>query len=54
MVIGYYILLGMYGFWLPNDPRGSRSKFVWSNDLAEFGEATAVQQSKPLSFLKWN
>lgn len=44
MVIGYHILLGTYGFWLPNDPRGSRSKFVWSGDLANFGEATTVTE----------
>lgn len=46
MVIGYHILLGMYGFWLPNDPRGSRSKFVWSDDLAMHGEATTVYENR--------
>lgn len=41
-MIAYHIILGMYGFWLPNDPRGSRSKFVWSDDLRKHGHATRV------------
>jgi hypothetical protein len=42
MVVGYHVVLGMYGFWLPNDPRGSGSDFVWSEDLRRFGPATKV------------
>jgi REP element-mobilizing transposase RayT len=30
----------MYGFWLPNDPRGSWSEFVRKWELVRFGEAT--------------
>jgi len=33
MVIAYHVIFGMYGFWLPNDPRGSWSTFVGSWDL---------------------
>lgn len=40
MVLGYHIVIGMYGFWLPNDPRGSWSSFVGSCELARFGPAT--------------
>lgn len=31
MVLAYHVIFGAYGFWLPNDPRGSWSKFVASN-----------------------
>jgi REP element-mobilizing transposase RayT len=40
--IGYHIVLGMYGFWLPNDPRGSGSSYVGSKRLLAFGAATKV------------
>jgi REP element-mobilizing transposase RayT len=39
-MIGYHIIFGAYGFWLPNDPRGSWSAFVGSWDLFRFGKAT--------------
>ena len=42
MVIAYHIIMGLYGFWLPNDPRGSGSDYVGSKDLYEFGPATKV------------
>ena len=28
MVVGYHLLWTVYGWWLPNDPRGSMSKEV--------------------------
>ena len=40
MVHGYHVIWGTYGFWLPNDPRGSWSDFVASWELARFGKAT--------------
>ena len=40
MVIGYHVILSAYGFWLPNDPRGSWSDFVGSWELFRFGRAT--------------
>jgi REP element-mobilizing transposase RayT len=40
MVHGYHVIWGAYGFWLPNDPRGSWSDFVASWELARFGPAT--------------
>jgi len=42
MVIGYHVVLSAYGFWLPNDPRGSWSDFVRAWELRRFGEATKV------------
>ena len=40
MIHGYHVIWGTYGFWLPNDPRGSWSDFVYSWELARFGRAT--------------
>jgi REP element-mobilizing transposase RayT len=42
MVLGYHIIFGAYGFWLPNDPRGSWSTEVWAEDLRPLGPATKV------------
>jgi REP element-mobilizing transposase RayT len=40
MVLAYHVIFTAYGFWLPNDPRGSWSDFVRSWELARFGPAT--------------
>src|SRR5271165_2352260 len=40
MVHGYHVIFSVYGFWLPNDPRGSWSDFVGSWELFRFGPAT--------------
>lgn len=40
MVHGYHVIFGAYGFWLPNDPRGSWSDFVGAWELWRFGPAT--------------
>ena len=40
MVHAYHVIFGTYGFWLPNDPRGSWSDFVGSWELVRFGRAT--------------
>jgi REP element-mobilizing transposase RayT len=42
MVLAYHLMMSAYGFWLPNDPRGSGSDEVRSEKLLEFGEATKV------------
>ena len=38
MIHAYHIILPMYGFWLPNDPRGSWSDYVRRFEIAKFGE----------------
>jgi REP element-mobilizing transposase RayT len=40
MIAGYHVIFGAYGFWLPNDPRGSWSDFVGSWELFRYGDAT--------------
>jgi REP element-mobilizing transposase RayT len=46
MVIASHIIISAYGFWLPNDPRGSWSDFVGSWELYKFGAATKVNDSR--------
>lgn len=38
LVIGYHLIWTAYGTWLPNDPRGSGSRVVHTDILAELGE----------------
>ena len=40
MVLAYHVIFTAYGFWLPNDPRGSWSEWVGSWELLKFGRAT--------------
>ncbi len=40
MIHGYHLILPAYGFWLPNDPRGSWSAFVGKWELVRFGKTT--------------
>ena len=41
-ILAAHIIATAYGFWLPNDPRGSWSDFVASWELLRFGRATKV------------
>ena len=38
MVIGYHLIMTAYGWWLPNDPRGSTSQYIASDVIAELGK----------------
>ena len=49
MIIAYHITFGAYGFWLPNDPRGSWSEEVWAEHLRAFGDAATVQTQRSLA-----
>jgi hypothetical protein len=46
MILGTHLIISAYGFWLPNDPRGSWSDFVGSWELYKFGPATKVNDSR--------
>ena len=48
MVHAYHLILPMYGFWLPNDPRGSWSDYVRQWELVHFGKATQSTERKDL------
>ena len=43
MVRAYHVIFSTYGFWLPNDPRGSGSDRVAAPHLKRFGTAIKVQ-----------
>jgi len=49
MIYAFHLVFGCYGFWLPNDPRGSWSIYVGSRELYEYGEATKVSTKRSLA-----
>jgi len=53
MIHAYHVIWGTYGFWLPNDPRGSWSEFVASWELARFGQATKSAVRLPVEYTQW-
>src|SRR5713226_3074024 len=53
MVHAYHVIWGTYGFWLPNDPRGSWSDFVASWELARFGKATKLLERISVDAAEW-
>ena len=53
MIHGYHVIWGTYGFWLPNDPRGSWSDFVASWELARFGAATKSTERANIDIREW-
>jgi len=50
MIVGYHVIFSMYGFWLPNDPRGSWSDFVGSWELFRYGPATKTTERRSLAY----
>jgi REP element-mobilizing transposase RayT len=49
MVIAHHLVFTTYGFWLPNDPRGSWSDFVRCWELYWYGAATKVTTRRSLA-----
>jgi hypothetical protein len=50
MILAYHAIFAAYGFWLPNDPRGSWSEFVASWDLLlASGKATKTNDPRSLA-----
>src|SRR5438874_4834584 len=49
MIAGYHVIFGAYGFWLPNDPRGSWSDFVASWELFRHGPATKTDSRQSVA-----
>ncbi len=47
-VIAYHLVWTAYGWWLPNDPRGSGSHAIRSDFLAELGEIHLGRKKKRL------
>jgi len=46
MILAFHTIFTAYGFWLPNDPRGSWSEFVRQWELVRFGKATGVDDNR--------
>src|SRR5437868_7220475 len=49
LVLASHHIIPAYGFWLPNDPRGSWSDFVGAWELLRFGPATKVTTHRSLA-----
>ena len=49
MVIASHVIFSAYGFWLPNDPRGSWSEFVRSWELFRFVPATKTMERRSVA-----
>ena len=50
MVIASHVIFSTYGFWLPNDPRGSWSEFVGAWELFRAGgHATKTTDTRSLA-----
>lgn len=43
MILAFHSIFSCYGFWLPNEQRGSWSTFVANWELLRFGPATKVE-----------
>jgi REP element-mobilizing transposase RayT len=54
MIVGYHIIFGSYGFWLPNDPRGSWSEYVGSWELYRYGSATKTTARHSVAYRPHN
>ncbi len=46
MIHGFHVTISVYGHWLPNDPRGSGSRFVGSEKLFQDGGRATKTESK--------
>jgi REP element-mobilizing transposase RayT len=49
VILAVHAIFGTYGFWLPNDPRGSWSTYVASWELYKYGPATTVSTNRSLA-----
>ncbi len=49
MILAYHSIFGMYGFWLPNDPRGSGSDYIASWELFRYGAATKTDSRRSVA-----
>ena len=49
MILAFHSIISTYGFWLPNEPRGSWSTFVASWELFRYGPATKVETHRSVA-----
>jgi len=48
-MLAWHVIATTYGFWLPNDPRGSGSAYVGRIELLEFGRATKIDARRSVA-----
>jgi REP element-mobilizing transposase RayT len=53
-MIASHVVFGCYGFWLPNDPRGSWSEFVGAWELFRYGAATKTTSRRSVAGVAHN
>jgi len=49
VILGFHFIFSAYGFWLPNDPRGSWSEAVRQFEIARYGPATKVDTRRSVA-----
>ncbi len=49
MIHAHHCIFTAYGFWPPNDPRGSWSDFVWAWELFKFGVSTKTDMRRSVA-----
>lgn len=49
MILAYHSIFSMYGFWLPNDPRGSGSDYIAKWELFRYGLATKTNSRQSVA-----
>jgi REP element-mobilizing transposase RayT len=52
VIRAYHVIFTAYGFWLPNDPRGSWSDFVGAWELAKCGAATTTNVRRSIAGIR--
>jgi REP element-mobilizing transposase RayT len=49
MILAAHVIVTAYGFWLPNDQRGSYSDFIRRWELLRFGNATKTNETRSVA-----
>jgi REP element-mobilizing transposase RayT len=49
MILAFHSIFSMYGFWMPNDPRGSGSDYVAVWELFRYGAATKTMSRQSVA-----
>jgi REP element-mobilizing transposase RayT len=52
MILGYHVIFCAYGFWLPNDPRGSWSDFIGAWEILRFGAASTTGTRRSVAHVR--
>ncbi|MEI7836420.1 MAG: transposase [Planctomycetota bacterium] len=50
MILAFHSIFSTYGFWLPNDPRGSWSEFIRRWELLRFGPPTTTDVRRSVAW----